>query len=353
MAESPAKGESGGPAYSPKNLGDPDSGTDQVDLTLVQNAFPGSSPALAAWGAELMLLYVTDNGMTNNLQYTDIGWTRWDGTNWSVPLAIQTNTQAEFAPQVAYDGNGDAIAVWERVADPNFNQTNLTAMAAQMEIVWSRWSRTNGAWTEPAALTANSYLDHAPLLCGPMSDGSVLAVWTANQQNLLIGTNAPGNDTVLWAEWSAASRAWSAPRVLVDGLAYRLSQSLAGTGNHAVYAWTLDADGVLTNDTDQEVFFMEYTNSAWGAPQQLTTNTVADKTVLRGGRNERHRVPGLAERHEPRDEQEFLHKYQPRPARFTNGGLCGLRLGPWSGGKPCPDLAGNEHERFRRPLYGL
>ena len=113
MAESLGKGESAAPAYSP-NLGEPNSGTNQVDLTLVQNAFPDSSPALAAWGAELMLLYVTDNGMSNNLQYTDIAWTRWDGTNWSAPLAIQTNTQAEFAPQVAYDGNGDAIAVWER-----------------------------------------------------------------------------------------------------------------------------------------------------------------------------------------------------------------------------------------------
>lgn len=180
---------------------------------------------------------------------------------------------------MAYDGNGDAIAVWERVADPDFNGTDLTAMAAQMEIVWSRWSRTSGGWSEPAALTANSYLDHAPLLCGPMASGNVLAVWTKNESNLLMGTNAPGNDTVLWAEWSAVSGSWGAPQVLVDGLAYRLSQSLAGAGNHAVYAWTRDADGVLTNDTDQEVFFMEYTNSAWGPSRQLTTNTVADKTV--------------------------------------------------------------------------
>ena len=278
MAESPAKAESGGPAYSPK-LGEPGSGTNQADLTLVQNAFPGSSPAMAARGTELMLLYVTDNGITNNLQYTDIAWTRWNGTNWSVPLAIRTNTQAEFAPQVAYDGNGDAIAVWERVADSSFSQTNLTAMAAQMEIVWSRWVRSSGAWSEPVALTANSYLDHAPLLCGPMASGNVLAVWTKNEANLLMGTNAPGNDAVLWAEWNAANRIWSAPQVLVGGLAYRLSQSLAGTGNHAVYAWTRDADGVLTNDADQEVFYMEYTNSAWGAPRQLTTNSVADKTV--------------------------------------------------------------------------
>ncbi|MCX6915609.1 MAG: hypothetical protein NT167_21625, partial [Verrucomicrobia bacterium] len=262
VAESLAKAESGRPGYSP-SFGEPGSGTNQADLTLVQNAFPGSAPAMAARGTELMLLYITDNGMTNSLQYTDIKWTRWDGTNWSVPLAIRTNTQAEFAPQVAYDGNGDAIAVWERVAASNFNDTNLTAMAAQMEIVWSRWSRTTRAWSAPAALTANAYLDHAPLLCGPMASGNVLAVWTKNVANQLMGTNAPGNDTVLWAEWSAASRSWGSPQVLVDGLAYRLSQSLAGVGNHAVYAWTRDMGGVLTNDADQEVFFMEYTNSAW------------------------------------------------------------------------------------------
>ncbi len=106
MAESPAKGESGGPAYSPKDLGDPDSGTDQVDLTLVRNAFPGSSPALAAWGTELMLLYVTDNGMTNNLQYTDIAWTRWDGTNWSVPLAIEPTRRRSSRRRWLMTGTG-------------------------------------------------------------------------------------------------------------------------------------------------------------------------------------------------------------------------------------------------------
>ncbi len=273
---------SGADGAQPKDTPQPKDAVEspaQADLTLCMNTFPDSAPAMAARGTELMLLYVTDNGMTNSLQYTDIKWTRWDGTNWSVPLAIRTNTQAEFAPQVAYDGNGDAIAVWERVAASNFNETNLTAMAAQMEIAWSRWSRTTRAWSAPAALTANAYLDHAPLLCGPMASGNVLAVWTKNVANQLMGTNAPGNDTVLWAEWSAASRSWGSPQVLVDGLAYRLSQSLAGVGNHAVYAWTRDMGGVLTNDADQEVFFMEYTNSAWRAARQLTTNAVADKTV--------------------------------------------------------------------------
>ena len=251
----------------------------EVDLTVLENVFPGSSLALAARGQELMLLYVSDGGGSNALQFTDIKWTRWDGTNWSTPATILADTRAEFSPQVVYDGNGDALAIWERVADPNFSQTNLAAMAAQMEIVWSRWNHTTRTWSVPAALTANSYLDHEPLLCGPMSNGDALAVWTGNTANLLMGTNAPGADTTFWCRWSATGGTWNVPQVLVGGVPYRLSQSLAGATNRAVYAWTRDLDGVLTNAADQKIFYIEYTNNAWGAVRQFTTNSVADTNV--------------------------------------------------------------------------
>lgn len=250
-----------------------------ANLPLVMNVFPASEPVLAGRGPDLMLLYVTDNGSPNDLQFTDIQWTRFDGTNWSVPATLHTNTQAEFAPQVAFDRYGDALAVWERVADPNFTNVDLTDMAAQMEIVWSRWIRTNGAWTEPVAMTTNGYLDHAPLLCGPMPNGDLLAVWTANQCNLLMGTNGAGADQVLWSRWIASAWRWSAPQTLLSGMSFRLSQSLAGTAGHAVYAWTRDVDGVLTNDLDQEVFYCDWRGGGWSVAKQLTTNTLADKNV--------------------------------------------------------------------------
>ncbi len=271
----PAKAES--PTYGSESKG-AKSAANQADLTLVQNAFPASSPAMAARGTELMLLYVADNGASHALQFTDIRWTRWDGTNWSVAATIHTNTQAEFNPQVAYDGNGDAIAVWERVADPSFNETNLTAMAAQMEIVWSKWSRASGKWSTPAALTANGYLDHAPLVCGPMTNGAVFATWTANTSNLLMGTNAAGSQ-VLWAEWSPTSQSWSAPQMLLADLPNRLSQSLAGVSNRAVYAWTRDLDGVLTNAADQQVFYCQWTGAGWGAATQFTTNSSGNRNA--------------------------------------------------------------------------
>jgi len=273
-----AANESGSGALQKAVQGGAKSLTSQADLTLVQNAFPASSPAMAARGSELMLLYVTDNGSSNALQFTDLKWTRWDGTNWTVPTILHTNTQAEFNPQVAYDGNGDVIAVWERVADANFNQTNLTAMAAQMEVVWSKWNRASGAWSTPVPLTANGYLDHAPLVCGPMDDGSVLATWTANTANLLMGTNGAGSQ-VQWAQWNPDGQTWSAPQTLLADLPYRLSQSLAGASNRAAYAWTRDLDGTLTNAAGQQVFYCQWSNGVWSAATQFTTNTLGNRNV--------------------------------------------------------------------------
>lgn len=253
--------------------------TNQVDLSLMENIFPFARPAIASLGQDLMLLFVADNGSSNNMQFTEIAWTRWDGTNWSNPQAIRTNTQTEFSPQVKYDGNGDAIAVWERVADPNFTNVNVSALAAEMEIVWSRWNATNGLWSEPVAFTSNSYLDHAPLLCGPMANGKVLLVWTENEANLLMGTNGPGADRVWWCEWNPAGQSWSTPQELAGGLTYRLSQSFAGASNVAAFVWTQDADGVITNDTDQEIFSLTYSNGGWGAPIQFTPTGVPNRNV--------------------------------------------------------------------------
>jgi CARDB len=277
IAEGMEASESGGPLDGPEPKG-LEEGTNQVDLALVQNVFPGSAPAMASKGQELMLLYVGDNGSSNALQCTDIRWTRFDGTNWSVPASVEMNTRAEFSPRVAYDGNGDAIAVWERVADPNFTNVDLTAMAAQMDVVWSKRDHTSGQWSGPQPLAGNGYLEHAPLLCGPMSNGTVVATWTANTSNLLMGTNGAGSQ-VLWAEWNPLSHAWSPPQTLLTNVPYRLSQSLSGVSNLAVYAWTRDMDGRVTNANDQQVFYCVWSNGVWSAARQFTSDGKGNRNV--------------------------------------------------------------------------
>lgn len=267
-----------GRGVQPLGLGSGMGSLAQADLTLVANAFPNNEPAMDAFGQELMLLYLADNGSTSNLNFTEIKWTRFDGTNWSNPLPIQSNAPAQFDPEVKYDANGNAIAVWDQVNDLNFNQTNLTAMAADMEIVWSWWNRTNGTWSTPVALTANNYLDHSPLLCGPMSDGSLLLTWVANTSNLLIGTNGASSQ-VLWSQWNPASRTWATPQTLIGNLPYQLSQSLSGISNLAVYAWSQDTVGTLTNPPDDQVFYRVWSNGVWGTTTAFTTNALGNRNA--------------------------------------------------------------------------
>jgi hypothetical protein len=186
------------------------SGLEQADLTLVTNVYPDSSPALAAHGATLMLLYSADNGGAD-LQFSDIHWTRYDGTDWSGPAPIQTNTQGEFAPQVVFDGDGDAVAVWERVKDPNLTTADLDVIMPLYEIVWARWDHSAQTWSTPVALTENNYLDQCPQLCGPMADGSVLLTWKSNPQNYFVGSDASPT-TVHWAKFDANTNTWSPRR---------------------------------------------------------------------------------------------------------------------------------------------
>ncbi len=254
----------------------------QADLPIITNTFPYSEPALAGRGQELMLLWVADNGNSNNLQYADIHWSRFDGINWSAPTSITADTRADFAPKVAYDGNGDAMAVWQKVTNPDFTNATLSAMAAEMEIVWSRWDRIAGTWSEPAALTTNIDYDGSPLLAGPLTNGDLLVTWTKNEANLLMGTGTVGaieNDAVLCSRWSTADHSWSTPEIVVSNLAYRLSQSFAGVSNRAVYAWTTDIDGILTNGTDQEIYYRFWMDGTWGAASRLTSDTNIDKNV--------------------------------------------------------------------------
>ncbi|MGC9450039.1 MAG: CARDB domain-containing protein [Oceanipulchritudo sp.] len=256
----------------------------QVDLPLLANVYPDSEPALAGNGDTLMLLYVRDTGVPNPVQFTEIAWTYFDGTTWSTPAALASDSRGQFKPQVVFDGNGDAIAVYERIKDAAYDGTEIETMAAEMEIVWSRWDHVSQTWSTPIALTDNTFVDHSAQLAGPLSDGDLLLVWTQNEANELQGSGAPGdpaNSRIMTTRWDSTTQAWGAAVTLVDQLTYELSGDLAVSGQGAVYLWSRDLDGNLDDYSDSELFYRVWVESSglWLPTAQYTTDSVHDRNA--------------------------------------------------------------------------
>ena len=252
----------------------------QTALPLLTNVFPDAEPALAGRAASLMLLYARDTGAANPFQFTEIAWTRYDGTAWTTPAALAPAANGQFAPKVVIDGNGDAIAVWEQINDPAFSDGSLEQLASRMEIMWSRWNSATNTWTTPIPITSNTILDHDPRLAGTLPDGDLLLTWIRNAGNKLAGEGTIGavtNNEVMVARWDSTTGAWGAASTLVPNLTGDTCHSLAVGGNNAVFMWGQDVDGNLANTTDTELFYrMMDASSIWGATTRLTNDAIPD-----------------------------------------------------------------------------
>lgn len=251
----------------------------QAQLPLLENIFPRSRQALAESSGKLMLVYARDTGAANAIQFTEIAYTYYNGSSWTVPGAIAADPRGQTNPQVKADGTGNFVATWTRLKDLSFDGTGgLDAQAAQMELVTATWNATTGTWSTPIALTDNNALDHKAKLAGPIADGDLLLTWTRNHGNQLDAT-ATAADDVLMARWDAATQSWGPASLVVSGLTHVTSSDFDASGATAVFIYTTDADGNAQDASDADVHSITWSGGSWGAPVDVTADSVADKTA--------------------------------------------------------------------------
>lgn len=248
---------------------------------LVANVFPDSEPVLAEKNGELLLLYTRDNGSNNDQQFSSIAWLRYDGDNWSATSDISPVPNAQFSPQVQFDGDGEAIAVWEQIRDATFVSDTLENYAAEMELVFSVWNDNLGTWTTPEYLTDNGFLDSSPKLVGPLTDGDLLLCWIENPSNNPVGDLDPTSSRrALMRRWDTATNTWGNPIIVADPLQNSEAHDFAGAGGLGVFAWTIDLDGDPSTPNDSEVLLRCY-DSASDTLSPITQ--VTDDSVYDGG----------------------------------------------------------------------
>ena len=208
-----------------------------------------------------------------------------DGRTWSSPAALNNNaasdTGSDLAPQIVADAGGVWICVW--VSDDTLGGT----IGNEADILFARSTDGGLTWSAPAPLNTNagadSERDFAPV-AAPDGNGGWLAVWFSFEN--LNGTL--GNDgDILFARSTDAGQTWSAPAALNTNAA--VDNDLAGFfdwfphiatdgfGNWvAVWHSTQDFAGMLGFDFDILVARSADNGQTWSDPMALNTNAGGD-----------------------------------------------------------------------------
>jgi len=247
---------------------------------LVTNLYANANPALVLHNDQALLLWTHDDISLPESQSKEILSSWWDGTTWSIPVSVTTDTMSEFNPQVVMLNDTQAMAVWERINDPAVPMTATLDMTLtnKIELVYATFDFNTHTWTSPSLLTDNAIFDHVPQLASNGS-GQVMVVWRSNVDGELLGS-PEHPDSLNYAVWDNA--AWTTgviTEVIDDLLTYSVAYADA---TNAIVVLNRDQDGDQTTHADIELFAIEWDDASWGTLTQITDNSVADEnpTVL-------------------------------------------------------------------------
>ncbi len=249
----------------------PGSGTTETPLVL--DVYPLADPALAVRddGARVAL-WVHDDVSRPIGQGEEIAAAHWNGAIW-VTATLTADAYQDFNPQVNYDAQGDAVAVWERSNTVWFSPTLTITYARSFEIATAAWDHGTGLWSAPLTLTHDSLMDVTPQLARG-GDGALLALWRTGEGVDLLGTMTnPLTLTAAW--WDGTS--WSPPSAALAGLVHVLDVDVAVySATRAALVLALDGDGDLGTGSDGEVAYATWDGAAWSALTPLTSDAITD-----------------------------------------------------------------------------
>ena len=230
--------------------------------------------ATNSWGTATLIETDNAGGAVNpQLAYDASGnalavWTQSDGTrtniwanrftaatsSWGTASLIETdNAENAFNPQIAFDGSGNALAVW--------NQSDGTR-----NNIWAnRFAAATSSWGTAALIETDNFGDALDPQIAFDASGNALTVWS----------QFDGTRYNIWANrFTAATSSWGTASLIETdnaGNAFSPQVTFDASGN-ALAVWS-QSDGTRTN-----IWVNRFTaaTSSWGTAALIETDNLGD-----------------------------------------------------------------------------
>jgi hypothetical protein len=230
----------------------------------IDTAAAAPRPAVAADGTgNGMALWVQDAPTLPAQADRRIYFSVSDGVSWSVPQPLTAAGTVVDAPQVAFLGSNDALAVWvqSRLSPAQAATAGSTELLANSELAYARWNGRE--WSAPQAITNDNVADVMPALAGDSGSGTATLVWLRAQ---------PRQSSQPLAVYAARfDAAWSPPQQ-ISGPPGALDRTpaVAMYQGTAAAVWVREIDSNLTTSEDRRIVWSRLEGSDWSSPAEIS-----------------------------------------------------------------------------------
>ena len=226
----------------------------------------------SGWGARTLIETIdTGSAIRPQLAIDTQGnalavWEQWDGAHsniwanrytadsatWGTAVLIETNNAGDaFVPQIVFDENGTAMAVWEQSDGTRHN-------------IWAnRYTVVTDSWGTAVLIETNDAGSASMPQIAIDRSGNALAVWEQ--------TDGPRDN--IWANrYSITTKSWGTAVLLETGDGHAANPDIAIDSNgNALAGWV--QDGSLTANARYDIWANRYTvGTGWGTAELIETD---------------------------------------------------------------------------------